>query len=83
MGPATPAYLEAGDFTAVHAGADVESLPADHQDVRALLAAVEESDADESGLLPQWRARPEPSQRVARALGFRVLGAQISLRLSL
>ncbi len=30
-------------------------------------------------LLPQWRARPEPSRRVARALGFRETGAQISL----
>jgi hypothetical protein len=33
------------------------------------------------GLLPQWRARPEPSRRVARALGFRELGAQLSIRL--
>ncbi|WP_431931539.1 GNAT family N-acetyltransferase [Micromonospora sp. RP3T] len=32
-------------------------------------------------LLPQWRARPGPSPRVARALGFRVLGGQLSVRL--
>jgi GNAT superfamily N-acetyltransferase len=30
--------------------------------------------------LPQWRARPEQSRRVARALGFREVGAQISVR---
>ncbi|TQS40217.1 GNAT family N-acetyltransferase [Cryptosporangium phraense] len=34
------------------------------------------------GLLPQWRARPEASRRVARALGFRELGFQVSVRLS-
>lgn len=33
------------------------------------------------GLLPQWRARPEASRKVARALGFRELGRQLSLRL--
>lgn len=33
------------------------------------------------GLLPQWRARPAPSRRVATALGFRGLGAQLSLHL--
>ena len=35
------------------------------------------------GRLPQWRARPEPSRRVARALGFRELGSQLSIRLSI
>ncbi|HEY1176266.1 MAG TPA: GNAT family N-acetyltransferase, partial [Phytomonospora sp.] len=34
-----------------------------------------------AGLLPQWRARIVPSRRVARALGFRELGAQLSVRL--
>jgi GNAT superfamily N-acetyltransferase len=34
------------------------------------------------GKLPQWRARPEASRRVARALGFRELGSQISFRLA-
>ncbi|MFI1501142.1 GNAT family N-acetyltransferase [Streptomyces platensis] len=33
------------------------------------------------GLLPQWRARPYPSKRVALALGFQELGAQLSVRL--
>ncbi len=42
-------------------------------------AAVRHAVAD--GLLPQWRARVEPSRRVARALGFRELGAQLSIRL--
>ncbi|MGH3292449.1 MAG: GNAT family N-acetyltransferase [Trebonia sp.] len=31
--------------------------------------------------LPQWRSRPEPSRRAARALGFRELGSQVSIRL--
>ncbi|MET7303466.1 GNAT family N-acetyltransferase [Embleya sp. NPDC005575] len=34
-----------------------------------------------AGLLPQWRARPEPSKRVALALGFRDVGSQVSIRL--
>src|SRR5215469_5031072 len=32
------------------------------------------------GKLPQWRARREESRRVARALGFRELGSQVSIR---
>jgi hypothetical protein len=32
-------------------------------------------------LFPQWRARPPSSRRVAAALGFRVLGAQLSIKL--
>ncbi|MGW1227957.1 GNAT family N-acetyltransferase [Streptomyces sp. NPDC001478] len=35
-----------------------------------------------AGLLPQWRARPEASRRVARALGFRELGRQLSVLLT-
>jgi hypothetical protein len=38
------------------------------------------SRALDDGLLPQWRARPEPSRRLARTLGFRELGAQLSIR---
>ncbi|MEV8517908.1 GNAT family N-acetyltransferase [Dactylosporangium sp. NPDC051484] len=34
-----------------------------------------------AGLLPQWRARPAASRRVARALGFRELGSQLSISL--
>ncbi|MFJ7960729.1 GNAT family N-acetyltransferase [Streptomyces sp. NPDC096319] len=34
-----------------------------------------------AGLLPQWRARPPASRRVAAALGFEELGAQLSLEL--
>jgi RimJ/RimL family protein N-acetyltransferase len=33
------------------------------------------------GLLPQWRAVPAPSRRVAASLGFRELGAQVSILL--
>ncbi|MEV5738720.1 GNAT family N-acetyltransferase [Microbispora rosea] len=141
LGPATLAYLDAGDFAPAHTGTRVERLPAGHPDIGALAAAAGERDAGESaveeissavwvlrdgrdvvaaagyrpwldtaahmsvltaarcrgrglarvvasaavadalagGLLPQWRARPEPSRRVARALGFREAGAQISL----
>ncbi|RKE23267.1 GNAT family N-acetyltransferase [Streptomyces sp. TLI_171] len=32
-----------------------------------------------AGLLPQWRARPTASRRVAARIGFRELGAQLSL----
>nr|WTB28996.1 GNAT family N-acetyltransferase [Streptomyces sp. NBC_00830] len=35
----------------------------------------------DAGLLPQWRARPHPSRRVALALGFQQLGSQLSVRL--
>jgi hypothetical protein len=34
------------------------------------------------GKLPQWRARPGASRRVARALGFRELGSQVSIRVA-
>jgi RimJ/RimL family protein N-acetyltransferase len=47
---------------------------------RAASAAVAHAIA--AGRLPQWRARPEASRRVARTLGFRELGAQVSLRLA-
>ncbi|MFI7462899.1 GNAT family N-acetyltransferase [Nonomuraea sp. NPDC049646] len=142
LGPATLAYVDADAFVPCHAGAEVESLTPGDPEVGALLAAVSEQDADESGLaevgsavwvvraggevvaaagyrtwldtaahlsvltaegfrgrglaravasaavadalgaglLPQWRARPEASRRVARALGFRELGSQVSLR---
>lgn len=33
-----------------------------------------------AGLLPQWRARPAESRRVAEALGFRELGAQLGIK---
>ncbi|MFI6263467.1 GNAT family N-acetyltransferase [Micromonospora sp. NPDC051006] len=45
------------------------------------VASVAAADGVANHLLPQWRARPEPSRRVARALGFRQLGAQMSIRI--
>ena len=45
------------------------------------VAAEAGQDALRAGLLPQWRARPAASRRVARALGYRSLGHQVSLRL--
>jgi hypothetical protein len=35
-----------------------------------------------NGLVPQWRARPKASQAVGRSLGFRALGAQLSVRIA-
>lgn len=46
---------------------------------RAASAAI--TQAIREGKLPQWRARPETSRRVARGLGFRELGSQASIRL--
>jgi GNAT acetyltransferase len=33
-------------------------------------------------MLPQWRARPQTSRRIARALGFRELGSQVSIHIA-
>ncbi|WP_319018470.1 GNAT family N-acetyltransferase [Microbispora sitophila] len=44
-----------------------------------VVASAAVADALADGLLPQWRARAEPSRRVARALGFRETGAQVSV----
>lgn len=46
----------------------------------AASAAVAHAIAE--GKLPQWRARPVESRRVACALGFRELGSQVSIRLA-
>lgn len=43
-------------------------------------AAVAHALAD--GLLPQWRARPSASRRVAAALGFEELGSQLSVEIA-
>ncbi|GIJ24651.1 GNAT family N-acetyltransferase [Micromonospora lutea] len=45
------------------------------------VASAAVADGLANHLLPQWRARPEPSRRVAQALGFRQLGAQLSIRI--
>jgi GNAT superfamily N-acetyltransferase len=42
----------------------------------AIIRAISE------GKLPQWRARLDASRHVARALGFRELGSQVSIRLT-
>jgi predicted GNAT family acetyltransferase len=46
------------------------------------VAAEATADALSAGMLPQWRARIGPSQRIAAKLGYRVLGEQLSLRLA-
>jgi len=45
------------------------------------VASAAVSRALDDDLLPQWRARPVPSRRLAQSLGFRELGAQLSIRL--
>lgn len=45
------------------------------------VAAAAIAHAIGEGLLPQWRARPEPSQALARSLRLTERGAQLSLRL--
>jgi RimJ/RimL family protein N-acetyltransferase len=47
-----------------------------------LAASAAVTQAIREGKLPQWRARPETSRRVARALGFRELGSQAGIRLA-
>jgi RimJ/RimL family protein N-acetyltransferase len=45
-------------------------------------ASAAVSHALAEGKLPQWRARPLASRRVAANLGFRHIGSQVSIRLS-
>ncbi|WP_432510907.1 GNAT family N-acetyltransferase [Kineococcus sp. SYSU DK001] len=47
-----------------------------------IVASAATDHALRAGLLPQWRARPLASRRVAYALGYRSLGHQVSLRLA-
>ncbi|MFG2107703.1 GNAT family N-acetyltransferase [Micromonospora chersina] len=63
-----------------HMGVLTEPGHRGHGLARAVAAAAV-ADGVANGLLPQWRARPDPSRRVARALGFHELGAQLSIRL--
>ncbi|MEU8786658.1 GNAT family N-acetyltransferase [Streptomyces sp. NPDC048637] len=49
--------------------------------VARAVASAAVAHALDAGLLPQWRARLCPSQRVAVALGFQELGTQLSVRL--
>lgn len=46
------------------------------------VASAAVADALQHHLLPQWRARPEPSRRLARRLGFHECGGQLSLRVA-
>ena len=90
----SPAFtVTAGDRVVAAAGyrtwlgraAHLSVLTAPDHRGRGLAAAVASAavaDAIAHGLLPQWRARIESSRRVARTLGFRELGAQLSLRLA-
>ncbi|TXL87184.1 GNAT family N-acetyltransferase [Streptomyces sp. IB2014 016-6] len=74
----------AGYVTWPRSVAHVCVLVAPHRRGRRLagiVASAAVSHALDAGLLPQWRARPYPSRRVATALGFRELGAQLSVRI--
>lgn len=89
----SPAFvLRAGPDVAAAAGyrrwtggtAHVSVLTVELERGRGLarvVATAAVAHALEAGLLPQWRARPQASRRVARALGFRELGSQLSVRL--
>jgi hypothetical protein len=46
-----------------------------------VVASAAVADGLANQLLPQWRARPASSRRVARALGFRQLGGQLCVRI--
>ncbi|MYT11471.1 hypothetical protein YWIDRAFT_00683 [Streptomyces sp. SceaMP-e96] len=89
----SPAFcLRRGDEVVAAAGyrswprsvAHLSVLAAPHCRGRRLARAVASAavaHALDAGLLPQWRARLCPSQRVAVALGFQELGTQLSVRL--
>jgi GNAT superfamily N-acetyltransferase len=75
----------AGYTTWLDRAAHVSILTARDHRGRGLATAVASAavaDAVARGLLPQWRTRIEHSRRVARTLGFRELGAQLSLKLA-
>ena len=57
------------------------AAPARGRGLARVAATAAVAHAIRQGRLPQWRARPETSRRVARALGFRELGSQASIRL--
>jgi RimJ/RimL family protein N-acetyltransferase len=57
------------------------ATPARGHGLARVTATAAVAHAIHRGKLPQWRARPETSRRVARALGFRELGSQVSIRL--
>ncbi|MEU8262497.1 GNAT family N-acetyltransferase [Micromonospora sp. NPDC048999] len=65
--------------------AHLSVLTSSHCRGRGLAGAVASAavaEAQRNELLPQWRARPEPSQRLARRLGFCQLGTQVSIRVA-
>ncbi|WP_223839676.1 GNAT family N-acetyltransferase [Saccharopolyspora pogona] len=82
--PGSAPWLRPGYQTWPASTAHLCILTAPKQRGRGLarqVASAAVAHALDAGLLPQWRARPEASRRVATALGFRALGAQLSVRL--
>ena len=57
------------------------AAPARGRGLARVTASAAIAHALHRGKLPQWRARPPASRHVARALGFRELGSQASIRL--
>lgn len=57
------------------------AVPARGQGLGCLAASAAVAAAVGEGKLPQWRARLVGSRRIARSLGFRELGSQVSLRI--
>jgi GNAT superfamily N-acetyltransferase len=88
LGPATLAYLDEADFrpyrrwpgSIAHMGV-LTASEYRGQGLARIVASAAAKDALQNRLLPQWRARPASSRRVAQALGFRQLGTQLSLRI--
>ncbi|MFE6974929.1 GNAT family N-acetyltransferase [Streptomyces sp. NPDC057682] len=91
----SPAFVVRDDGGALLAAAGYQDWPADTAHLCVLtaprargrglarqVASAATAHALAAGRLPQWRARPEASRRVARALGFRELGRQLSVLLA-
>jgi GNAT superfamily N-acetyltransferase len=57
------------------------AAPARGRGLARVTASAAVAHALHRGKLPQWRARPPASRRVAHALGFQELGSQASIRL--
>jgi hypothetical protein len=58
------------------------ALPARGRGLGGAAASAAVAHALREDRLPQWRARPEASLRIARRLGFQELGSQVSIRLA-
>jgi hypothetical protein len=67
---------------AVSSGSLLTAARARGRGLGAVASSAAVTHALAAGKLPQWRARVEASQRIARGLGFHELGAQVGFRLT-